>query len=70
MNFGNGITEIHSTTQALPMKCSSGSAQMRFTNCGNQVAENGRKKREKELWLQKSGVEFFLKKSVTSTIFL
>ena len=69
MNFGNGITEIYSTTQALPMKCSSGSAQMRFTNCGNQVAENGRKKREKELWLQKSGVEFFFKKVLRSQYF-
>ena len=36
-------------------------------NCGNQVAENGRKKK-KELWLPKSwgGIK---KKSATSTIF-
>ena len=33
-------------------------------NCDNQIAENGRKKREKELWLQKSGVEFKKKKKV------
>ena len=26
MNFGNGIIKIHSTAQALPVKCSSGSA--------------------------------------------
>ena len=45
MNFGNGITEIHSIAQALPVKYSSGSDRMRFTNCGNQVTENGRKKK-------------------------
>ena len=28
MNFNNDITEIHSTAQALPMKCPSGSARM------------------------------------------
>ena len=39
MNFGNGITDIHSTTQAPPVKCSSGSARMRFSNCGNQAAK-------------------------------
>ena len=39
MNFGNGITEIHSTAQALPVKCSSGSALMRFTNYDNQIIE-------------------------------
>ena len=69
MNFDNSITEIHSIAQALPMKCSSGSARMRFTNCGNQVAENGRKKREKELWLQKSGEELKKKKCYVHNIF-
>ena len=39
MNFGNGITEIHSIAQALPVKCSSGSALMRFTNYDNQIIE-------------------------------
>ena len=28
MNFGNDITEIHFTAQALPMKCPSGSGRM------------------------------------------
>ena len=68
MNFDNSITEIHSIAQALPMKCSSGSARMRFTNCGNQVAENGTKKKKRivvvEIW---GGIK---KKCATSTIFL
>ena len=39
MNFGNVIIKIHSIAQAQPVKCSGGSARMRFTNCGNQVVE-------------------------------
>ena len=52
MNFDNGITKIHSVAQALPMKCSSGSARMRFTNCGNQVVEivGNWGERKYELW--------------------
>ena len=65
MNFGNGITEIHSIAQALPVKCSSGSDRMRFTNCGNQVVENGRKKK---LWLPKS-MEELKKKCYVHNIF-
>ena len=39
MNFGNVIIKIHSTAQAQPVKCSGGSAQMRFTNYDNQIIE-------------------------------
>ena len=85
MNFGNGIIEIRSSAQALPVKCSSGSARMRFTNCGNQVAKivgnwgkgkyelwqpSCRKWEEKKLWLPKSEEELKKQKNATSTIFL
>ena len=52
MNFSNGITEIHSTAQALPVKCSSGSALMRFTNYDNQIIEivGNWGERKYELW--------------------
>ena len=84
MNFGNDIIEIHSTVQPLPVKCSSGSARIRFSNCGNQVGKIVRnwEERKYELWqpsCQKWKKKKFVvveiyggikKNSVTSIIFL
>ena len=59
LNFGNKITEILilPILPSLPMKCPKcmlGGVPEMETNCGNGIAENGRKKRKrkrkKELW--------------------
>ena len=51
MNFGNAITEIHSTAQPLPVKCPCGVPEW-FTNCDNQVIEivGNWGERKYELW--------------------
>ena len=83
MNFGNDITKIHSTAQALPVKCPSGSARMIYQlwqpscrNCRELrrekiwiVATKLPKMGGKKKWLSKSEEEL-KKKSVTSIIFL
>ena len=50
MNFGNGITEIHSTAQALPLKCSSGSARMIY-ELWQPSYQNCRELRRKKIWI-------------------
>ena len=53
LNFGNGITEILvlSVLPSLLVKCPKcGGVLEMESNCGNGIAENGRKKKKKELW--------------------
>ena len=55
LNFGNEITEILvlPVLPSLPMKypkCMLGGVLEMETNCGNDIAENGREKKKKELW--------------------
>ena len=51
MNFGNGITEIHSTTQALPVKCSSGSALNEIYQLWQPNYRNCRELRREKIWI-------------------
>ena len=50
INFGNDITEIHSTTQALPVKCPSGSAWMIY-QLWQPSCRNCRKLRREKIWI-------------------
>ena len=55
LNFGNETTEIlvQLVLPSLPVKCPKcmlGGVPEMETNCGNDIAENGREKKKKELW--------------------
>ena len=50
INFGNDITEIHSTTQALPVKYPSGSAWMIY-QLWQPSCRNCRKLRREKIWI-------------------
>ena len=50
MNFGNGITGIHSTAQALPVKCPSGSAWMIY-QLWQSSCRNCRELRREKIWI-------------------
>ena len=50
MNFSNDITEIHSTAQALPVKCPSGSAWMIY-QLWNPSCWNCRELRREKIWI-------------------
>ena len=50
MNFGNDITKIHSTAQALPVKCPSGSARMIY-QLWNPSCWNCRELRREKIWI-------------------
>ena len=66
LNFGNVITEIPAAQTCWPSRCEVLEVGCpKETNCGNAIADNGRKKKVvAETWW---GIK---KKSATSTIFL
>ena len=50
MNFGNGIVEIHSTAQPLPVKCPSESAWMIY-QLWQSSCRNCRELRREKIWI-------------------